>query len=289
MSFMSKIKDFFYDEEEIEEVDEPKKQKKIKNEPKKKVNIYDIEREKEKANLREQKKQDISEKELFKAERTFNFPVDVTDEDDFEPVRRESSIPNENRFKRESESAPIKTRRSSYSYSPYKSINSSKKEEKHFKPTPIISPIYGVLNENYKKEDITDVSKTKEFSFDRKELDFDTIRKKAYADLDNELEKTLNGKQKDIFYNLDKQISGQEEVKQQENLKEEYVEKPYKKDEVVITYEDEEKQEELEVPKITRTTKNKAVAKEIQKEEDDSKDLFKIIDDMYKESDEEEE
>lgn len=164
-----------------------------------------------------------------------------------------------------------------------------KKEEKHFKPTPIISPIYGVLNENYKKEDITDISKTKEFSFDRKELDFDTIRKKAYAELDNELEKTLNGNQKDIFYNLDKQIDEQEEVKKEENLKEEYVEKPYKKDEVVITYEDEEKQEELEVPKITRTKKNKEVAKEIQNEDDDSKDLFKIIDDMYKESDEEEE
>jgi hypothetical protein len=69
-----------------------------------------------------------------------------------------------------------------------------KKEVKKFKPTPIISPIYGVLDKNYHKEDI----KTKNNSnnttyYNHKDVSIDDIRKKAYGTLEDELEITLFG------------------------------------------------------------------------------------------------
>ena len=71
------------------------------------------------------------------------------------------------------------------------------KEKKVFKPTPIISPVYGVLDKNYHKEDIVsrqDV-KTKEVEIDA----IDTIRNKAYGTLEDELENTLFGNNSILF------------------------------------------------------------------------------------------
>ena len=59
-----------------------------------------------------------------------------------------------------------------------------KKEEKtYFKPSPIISPIYGILDKNYKKEDVKekkDVRLTS--SYTRANLNVDDIRNKAYGE-----------------------------------------------------------------------------------------------------------
>lgn len=64
-----------------------------------------------------------------------------------------------------------------------------KEERKHFKPTPIISPVYGVLDKNYSKEDIT----TKQTRIERTNtsITLDEVRKKAYGTLEDELENTL--------------------------------------------------------------------------------------------------
>ena len=65
-------------------------------------------------------------------------------------------------------------------------------EKKIFKPTPIISPIYGILDKNYHKEDI--VSKKDRTSDGKEEPLIDQIRNKAYGTLEDELEDTLFGK-----------------------------------------------------------------------------------------------
>ena len=71
MGFINKIKNFFYDEEEVEE-EVPKE--KVQPEKRKKIDKKEEEKE-------------ISERELFKSERTFNFPMDLEDED-FTPVAK---------------------------------------------------------------------------------------------------------------------------------------------------------------------------------------------------------
>ncbi len=310
MSFMSKLKDFFYDEEEVEEeVTEPKKE--IKK-PVKKVNIYDIENEKKKV----EKKEDISERELFKSERTFNFPVDFEDEPDFEPVtKKDAQKESIKRSKTENNNVSRTNRRSNSevkSTRHYTSVDRSpmyhKKEEKTFHPTPIISPIYGILNKNYEKDDVTEKRSLRPNTTEK--VDFDSVRKKAYADLDEELERTFNDVKKGIFYNLDEEKEEEENKNTKDEIKENYEEEPYKKDEVIITYDqvpdetdEDENEDDVEVPTITRTKKEK---KKTQKslnldidndEENDSKilddtkeqDLFNLIDNMYSDEEEEEE
>lgn len=282
MSFMNKIKDFFYDEEFVDEEyeEKPKKKKTVENisESKtKKINIYDIEKEKNKFDVKSkinEKKvretDDLSERDLFKAERTFNFPMSMDDEEEQEEKKIEEKKVVKEKPKQ------TRTKRSSYSYTPF---SMPKKEEKHFKPTPVVSPIYGILDQNYKKEDIEESSKTKEFSFDKK-VDFDTIRNKAYKTLDDEIEKTIHDKKTDLFYDIEESKKGKHEEKTKEEIKKEYEEKPYQKDEVVITY-DEVDDEDFDIPKITRSRKNKNVeAKDASDKEE--QDLFKIIDNMYK-------
>lgn len=82
---------------------------------------------------------------------------------------------------------------------PYK----EKKEERVFKPTPIISPVYGILDKNYHKEDI--VSK-KETSYSpvgetSNVSTIDEVRQKAYGTLEDELENTLFGSNSILFNN----------------------------------------------------------------------------------------
>ena len=66
-----------------------------------------------------------------------------------------------------------------------------KEEKRVFKPTPIISPVYGVLDKNYNKEDIKP-KKEKVSYYTNTSITIDEVRKKAYGTLEDELENTLN-------------------------------------------------------------------------------------------------
>ena len=85
----------------------------------------------------------------------------------------------------------------------YKEAYASKKAEpkKHFEPTPIISPVYGVLDKNYKKDDIVDRS---ERPVSHKDMTVDDVRNKAYGTLEDELENTLFGRTAILFQEKDK-------------------------------------------------------------------------------------
>lgn len=64
-----------------------------------------------------------------------------------------------------------------------------KDERGYFKPSPIISPIYGILDKNYKKDDIVtrkEVRLTSNYAKER--LNVDDVRKKAYGDLSDAIE-----------------------------------------------------------------------------------------------------
>ena len=71
-------------------------------------------------------------------------------------------------------------------------------ERKVFKPTPIISPVYGILDKNYHKEDIVTRSDVKN-SNEKVEPSIDSIRNKAYGTLEDELENTLFGNNSILF------------------------------------------------------------------------------------------
>lgn len=64
-----------------------------------------------------------------------------------------------------------------------------KKDDKtYFKPSPIISPIYGILDKNYKKEDVVTKREVRlTSSYARENLSVDDVRKKAYGSLNDDL------------------------------------------------------------------------------------------------------
>lgn len=66
-------------------------------------------------------------------------------------------------------------------------------EKKVFKLSPVISPVYGVLDKNYHKEDITPKRSTPKVTYyDKESISIDEVRKKAYGTLEDELETTLS-------------------------------------------------------------------------------------------------
>ena len=67
-----------------------------------------------------------------------------------------------------------------------------KKEEKGgFKPSPIISPIYGVLDKNYRKEDVKEKRNVKLTSYSRDSINVDDVRNKAYGKADEKTKKPV--------------------------------------------------------------------------------------------------
>lgn len=313
MSFMNKVKNFFYEDIEEDDDDELLRKEALKREEK-------LRKKEEKKKLQIEKEEridtpsnpNLSERELFKSEKTFNFPMDIGDnifdDDDTEIIKEESrsSIKEEKNIYARSINRPAPT--PAERISSYKQSTESNNEPKKFHPSPVVSPVYGVLDKNYTVEDVVDrnLSKTKEFSIEKKTVDFDSVRNRAYKELDEEIEKTLNGT-KDIFYNLD------EEIREESNETiDDYQEEPYDKDEtddVVITYEqnddyqepiEEEKEDLDDINFETPDVKIPKEDEEVNKEEDDSydetpaekeekEDLFNLIDNMYSDEEDEEE
>ena len=70
--------------------------------------------------------------------------------------------------------------------------NEDKKAEKRFRATPIISPIYGVVDKNYDPNDVEN-NKGRNFETNRpsKNVDFDSVRKKAYGSVADEIKENL--------------------------------------------------------------------------------------------------
>lgn len=85
---------------------------------------------------------------------------------------------------------------------PYQGNASSEKTTPKFKPTPIISPVYGILDKNYHKEDIVNKNDKEYKAVDG--LSVDSIRKKAYGTLEDELENTLFGSNSILFNDKEK-------------------------------------------------------------------------------------
>lgn len=110
----------------------------------------------------------------------------------------------------------------------------SKEEPKKFRPSPVISPVYGVLGENYKKEDI--LPRASSEGTLPKIMDVDNVRKKAFGILEqnmdtNEVLQDFKGDSEipleKIDENLDEDIMGKtikidvDDVKNELNKKEE--------------------------------------------------------------------
>ncbi len=92
-----------------------------------------------------------------------------------------------------------RVKKSSYRKETKEVYNPVKEEKKVFKPTPIISPVYGILDKNYQKEDIKKKGEKPRTYYSPKEATVDEIRNKAYGTLEDDLETTLFGRNRALF------------------------------------------------------------------------------------------
>ena len=150
-------------------------------------------------------------------------------------------------------------------------------ERKIFKPTPIISPVYGILDKNYHKEDIVSRNevKTPELS------PIDTVRNKAYGTLEDELENTLFGTNSILFKKDEKEDKAEVSEIDDSVLSNLTDDISKELDELLIKKEKVDTEEETEEPKEEmRRTRSKI--------DDEDEDLLGFIDStLYKDGDEE--
>jgi len=192
MGLLDKIKDLFMEEEtDEEELELEEENKKDYEEPKDvlpKVMRDTIKKEEEILKFEELKpveKSGIKENKTVKnieepvPQKRFSFPIDF--EEEVTPSRVNS---NRNVLNVEKE-VPKKV---SELYPKKEEV----KEKPKFRPTPVISPVYGVLDKNYKKEEVRErAEEDAPMKRPSKKVDFETVRKKAFGNLSDEIKDNL--------------------------------------------------------------------------------------------------
>lgn len=196
MGFMDKLKNIFFEEEEDEEiVEEPVKEKQEKEVVIKKVEIpkrnrveeYNVPGE-EQEEIKPQKENISKNTEIKKENKTQDL---IFDDEDFileqpKQVPKETTYTKQETYKTRENKEVVKTE--SYYKKETPKYEYTKKEEtkKVFTPSPIISPIYGILDKNYRKEEVKEKKEIR-LSTRPTKMDFDSVRNKAFGDLENDL------------------------------------------------------------------------------------------------------
>ena len=195
MGLFNKLKNVLFEEEEIDEDITPSSNENVyknvdveENEYKPLTEKKDDVRQKE-PTFEKVEPNDISERDLFRSESTFKFPA--FDEEEFNTsmpkLKEEEKKENEYSFRKKDE------RKSEYSrFDSYRNKEEVKEEKKRFKPSPVISPVYGILDKDYKAEDIKEAPKNVNNNIiSSKDLDVDSVRAKAFGKLENNIEKSV--------------------------------------------------------------------------------------------------
>lgn len=290
MGLLNKIKGILFEEvEEDEVVSTPKSEEKKpiaeKIEPQRKVE-EPVEKSVPKVTtpVKEEKTENLNERDLFKSDNIS--PFFDFDEEEFSNMSRVQKPKTTNVMEYERKKRVEKR----YDMGSFSKIERTEVvEKKKFKPSPIISPVYGILNEDYKPEDI----KNKTDNVVNTGLDFNSVRKKAFG------EETLSEPETTYYEeSVTVKVKENEEEKQQkvktidellEDTADVTINVDDKKDvedkkDIEVTNDEVEDYERIDEDLEEVTTKNDVNKTEMEKVEDDDtleNDLFDLIDSMY--------
>lgn len=218
MGLINKIKNVLFEEEEIEIPIYTKEevQKKPEVKPVKKIStpVKSVVKEEVKPEVKpviEEKKEPVvdNERETFKSEPTFQFPV--FDESEFKETKR---------IKQRIQNSRKEEKNRKVDFGRFEEKRKVEEVKKQFKPSPVISPVYGILDKNYVKDDLTS-KKTMEKA---KVVDVDTIRNKAYGILEEEVvnseditvEKPTKSINELLMDSIEEEVVNNEEIKVEE-------------------------------------------------------------------------
>ncbi len=315
MGLLDKLKNVFFEEEyvEVEEKNEPKEKVTVA----KKIETPEI-RKKEEPVAEEIKlkiEDEVNEVSPPKEEKDFKFPMSFDDKD-FEvektiemegPVKEKEEVVVEE-VKEEPHVVEVReTRRYNYEeqnnrepiskevvissentyHKPYEGVK-DKEEKQAFKPSPIISPIYGILNKNYTKDEIVTKREVRLSQATTKKADLDLVREKAYGDLAGDISASIeedsnsNSKEEkeDLLYDLNEDESPTVKVVTVGDAEEYF-------NDLGLEY-----NVDYKVEKENNKEDNKVVPKEenkmnIEESNGDDKNLFDLIDSMYEDKEKE--
>ncbi len=266
MSFIKKMKDILFEEEEYTEPIQIRDE--VKEEPKI-VKIDPInEPKEEKVEVKKEEVPEFRETPKPKVENTFTFPD--FDEDEF--VNNISKSNNVLEYERK-KSVERRT-----NYGPYERVETKETiERKKFKPSPIISPVYGILNQDYRAEDIIKREETPN-------VDIDYVRKKAFEKKkEEEIDEPVV-----TFFEEKEEIK---EIPKEEVIEEKVPERDYKTIDDLLEDASHEVdlEDTIEMPKVNNLEEIEEELEKLDVEEkeekketkDDDADLFELIDSMY--------
>lgn len=291
MNKLNKMKSFLFDEEDEEKEIKKSPKKNTKKEDKQEDLKMDYE-PKENDRIEELYFEDVSEENppvqtevhsrVEKQEQKFSFPE--FDDEDFMVASKkpEPIIPVQKE----------EPKRVLYQGS------KRKEETKKFKPSPIISPIYGLLDNdgNHVKEEVSN-DKTPNYN---DEVTFDEVRKKAYGSLDEEIENTMKRLSKKTIEEAEKDMENEQELSRSKKKKTQVKEeKPS-----VVSLENDDEDDDMILPnvnfkeidvdkekkKLNKNTEKEELKKISDDEDDDDtkeQDLFNLIDTMYQNKEDE--
>ena len=216
MKLLDKLKNALFEEEYVE-VEEKKEVKKKEKPIAKKIIVDEPKPKKQtpKEDLIIEEEKNESQKET--PNRDFKFKAIL--DDDFIDLEEEKKEKPQPKKEPKVEPKPVikepkverkvyKTEKKKEESNPYKSLDneikiheygaaSKQRERKTFHPSPIISPIYGVLDQNYKKDDIVTKKEIRiTSSYKSKNIDVDSVREKAYGNTDDIFEEELTSNKK---------------------------------------------------------------------------------------------
>ncbi len=188
MKFLDKVKDLFSDEEEVVETEEIEVEEKEEHKlPTFMRNKIEEEQKREEAKKQREdihpKTNVISDREIVKTRTSnnFAFPIDIDDSDLVPELRYSKQNVLEIERKKEKEK-------------PVSELYAKKEEPKpkRFRPTPVISPVYGVLDKNYTKDEVK-VQDESSYEIQRpsRKVDFETVRNKAFGNLTDDIKNVM--------------------------------------------------------------------------------------------------
>lgn len=208
MGLFGKIKNIFYDEEIVDVPEEPKSVEKPKiEEVKVEKKVEPIKRETPVINTTPT----YSEREIFTRETTNTFKFPMLDEEEVKPARTRVNALESARMEKKKEETE-KARTDKYKDLFKENTTASSKPDRVFKPSPVISPVYGVLDKNYTREEIIERQENITRTTNPKDMNYDAVRRKAYGTLEDELESTLSKlSEPEIHEKVEKPVTKEEE------------------------------------------------------------------------------
>ncbi len=208
MGLFGKIKNIFYDEEIVDVPEEPKSVEKPKiEEVKVEKKVEPIKRETPVINTTPT----YSEREIFTRETTNTFKFPMLDEEEVKPARTRVNALESARMEKKKEETE-KARTDKYKDLFKENTTTSSKPDRVFKPSPVISPVYGVLDKNYTREEIIERQENITRTTNPKDMNYDAVRRKAYGTLEDELESTLSKlSEPEIHEKVEKPVTKEEE------------------------------------------------------------------------------